>query len=135
LSVGKRRRIGVDALRDLLDDLRGYSVGRVSFRSGRLIVWLRFRSENEPAIAIKLIGLKAFRDNGLGGSRLERGAVSDGGVLSKAFVGLRSRDSTPGLQLDLWSANDRQQPTFQALARDVRVYYGPKLTPDYVWSR
>jgi hypothetical protein len=122
-------------LRTVLADLDGLCVGRVSYRSGRMIVWLRPRDSQEPVMAIKLRKLVAFRDNGIGGTRLTRGSIVEGGVWGR---NLSETSDKPELatyfQLDLWNNLSKNGPAFQALAKDVRIYQGAALAPERIWE-
>jgi hypothetical protein len=133
--IERKRRDEVDALRENLADLRGYSVGRVSFRQGTLIIWLRFRHESEPAVAIRLSGLRAFRDNGIGGCRLTRGSIVEKGLLGLSCVRSDDDSKPEGLQLDLWTAQNPDYPSFQAFARSIRMLSGRNLSPERAWSK
>jgi hypothetical protein len=132
----KRRRLAALAeLRTVLSDMDGLCVGRVSYRSGRMIIWLRPRDVQEPVMAIKLRRLVAFRDNGIGGTRLTHGAVVEGGVWGRNLAETHGKPHLATyFQLDLWNNLSKNGPAFQALARDVRVYQGAGLSPDRIWK-
>jgi hypothetical protein len=131
----RKRQTALVELRAALADLDGLSVGRVSYRFGRMIVWLRPRDRQEPVMAIKLRGLAEFRDNGVGGTRLTKGSVVEGGVLGRNLAEARDRpEFNEFLQLDLWNSVFKSGPAFQALARSIRVFQGESLSPDRVWE-
>ena len=143
MVVGKPRRSGTDrrqraleALRESLDDLSGLVVGRVALRVGRLIIWLCSIDRPEPVLAIKLVGVVAFRDGGVSAERLAGARVGPVGVWGLALAVEEGRPEIRDLvQFDLWTEADQGHPRFQALARDVRVYHGAALrTPDRLWK-
>jgi hypothetical protein len=132
----ERKRIAaLNELRIALADLDGLSVGRVSYRAGRMIIWLRPRDRQEPVLAIKLRGLAEFRDNGIGGTRLIRGMVLEGGAMARNLAENRERPEFRSfLQLDLWNNLSKNGPAFQALAKHIKVFQGERLSPDRVWE-
>src|SRR5262245_8463077 len=110
----RKRQAALAELRAVLSDLDGLAVGRVSYRSGRMIVWLRPRDQQEPVIAIKLRRLIAFRDNGIGGTRLTRGSVVEGGVWGRNLAETHEKPHLANyLQLDLWNNISKNGPAFQ----------------------
>jgi hypothetical protein len=134
-TLQRKRMAALAELRTVLADLDGLSVGRVSYRSGRMIVWLRPRDSQEPVIAVKLRKLVAFRDNGIGGTRLTYGAVVEGGVWGRNLAETTGKPELETyFQLDLWNNINKNGPAFQALARDVRIYQGASLSPDRIWK-
>lgn len=134
-TLQRKRLAALAELRIALADLDGLAVGRVSYRSGRMIVWLRPRDTQEPVIAIKLRKLVAFRDNGIGGTRLTRGSVVEGGVWGRSLAETSGKPELETyFQLDLWNNISKNGPAFQALARDVRIYQGAALVPDRIWE-
>jgi len=134
-TLRRRRQAALAELRSTLDDLDGLAVGRVSYRAGRMIIWLRPRDRQEPILAIKLRRLVAFRDNGIGGTRLTHGSVVEGGALGKTLAETHNKAHLAGyFQLDLWNNLSKTGPAFQALARDVRIYQGDSLSPDRIWE-
>jgi len=134
-TLQRKRMAALAELRTMLADLDGLSVGRVSYRSGRMIVWLRPRDSQEPVIAVKLRKLVAFRDNGIGGTRLTYGSVVEGGVWGRNLAETTGKPELETyFQLDLWNNINKNGPAFQALARDVRIYQGASLSPDRIWQ-
>ena len=134
-TLQRKRMAALAELRTVLADLDGLSVGRVSYRSGRMIVWLRPRDSQEPVIAVKLRKLVAFRDNGIGGTRLTYGSVVEGGVWGRNLAETTGKPELETyFQLDLWNNINKNGPAFQALARDVRIYQGASLSPDRIWK-
>jgi hypothetical protein len=133
-TLQRKRLAALAELRTVLADLDGLSVGRVSYRTGRMIIWLRPRDSQEPVMAIKLRKVVAFRDNGIGGTRLTYGSVVEGGVWGRNLAETCSRPELETyFQLDLWNNISKNGPAFQALARDVRIYQGASLSPDQIW--
>lgn len=134
-TLRRRRLAALAELRTIFGNLDGLAVGRVSFRSGRMIIWLRPRDHQEPVLAIKLRRLVAFRDNGIGGTRLTHGTVVEDGAFGKNLAETYSKPHLAGyLQLDLWNNLSKTGPAFQALAKDVRIYQGESLSPDRIWE-
>lgn len=134
-TLQRKRLAALAELRTVLADLDGLAVGRVSYRTGRMIIWLRPRDSQEPVMAIKLRKVVAFRDNGIGGTRLTYGAVVEGGVWGRNLAETCSRTELETyFQLDLWNNISKNGPAFQALARDVRIYQGAGLSPDRIWK-
>ena len=133
-TLQRKRMAALAELRTVLADLDGLSVGRVSYRSGRMIVWLRPRDSQEPVMAIKLRKVVAFRDNGIGGTRLTYGSAVEGGVWGRNLAETIGKPELETyFQLDLWNNINKNGPAFQALARDVRIYQGASLSPDRIW--
>ena len=131
----RKRHTALVEIRAALAEIEGLSVGRVSFRFGRMIVWLRPRDRQEPVMAIKLRGLAEYRDNGIGGTRLISGSVVEGGVMGRNLAEARDRPEFENfLQLELWNSVSKTGPAFQALARHIRIFQGECLSPDRVWE-
>jgi hypothetical protein len=134
-TLQRKRLAALAELRTVLADLDGLAVGRVSYRTGRMIIWLRPRDVQEPVMAIKLRKVVAFRDNGIGGTRLTYGAAVEGGVWGRNLAETIGKPELETyFQLDLWNNISKNGPAFQALARDVRIYQGASLSPDRIWK-
>jgi len=133
-SEGRAARLA--AVRDALANLRGLAVGRIAFRTGRLVVWLRSADGHEPELALRFLGVAAFRDDGIAGRDLSNGQADLAGPWGRAIAASEARPELADcLQVDFWSERDRSQPMLQVLARDVRVFAGAALTqPDRIWT-
>ncbi len=130
-----RRPANSEVVREVLGDLAGYCVGRVSLRGGTMIVWLRDRRRHEPTVAVKLIGVEALRDNGVAGGTLDRGEIGPCGPWGHSLAAAEDRpELAEGAQLNLWVQGENY-PRFQAIARHIRVFQGAALAqPDSLWN-
>ena len=124
-----------EIVREVLGDLAGYCVGRVSLRGGTMIVWLRDRARHEPTVAVKLIGVEALRDNGIAGGTLDRGEIGPVGPWGRSLAESEERPEIANFaQLDLWVQGERT-PRFQAIAHRLRVFQGAVLAePNCLWN-